>query len=41
MPDILRRFEQVLFRQCDPILGDALRVVYTLLITEPCIRQYA
>ena len=41
MPGILRRFEQVLFRQCDPISGDAVPVVYTYLITPPCIRQYA
>ena len=41
MPGILRRFKQVLFRQSDPISGNAVLVVYTYLITQPCIRQYA
>ena len=34
MPRILRRFEQVLFRQTDPISGDAVPVVYTHLVTQ-------
>ena len=41
MPDILRRFEQVMFRHSEPMSGDAVPVVYTYLITQPCITQYA
>ena len=41
LPDILRRFEQVIFRQSDPISGNTVPVVYTYLITQPCIRKYA
>ena len=39
--EIVRRFHSVVFKQTDPISGDALPVVYTYLITQPCIRQYA
>ena len=41
LPEILRRFQQVVFRQTDPILGDAVPIVYTYLITQPCTKQYA
>ena len=41
MLGILRRFEQVIFRQSQPISGDAVPVVYTFLITQPCFRQCA
>ena len=39
--DLLRLFQRTLFRQADPVSGDAVRFLYTLLSTPPCERQYA
>ena len=39
--DLLRLFQRTLFRQADPVPGDAVRFLYTLLNTPPCERRYA
>ena len=39
--DLLRLFHRTLFRQADPVPGDAVRFLYTLLSTPPCERRYA
>ena len=39
--DLLRLFRRTLFRQADPVSGDAVRILYTLLSTPPCERRYA
>ena len=39
--DLLRLFQRTLFRQADPVPGDAVRFLYTLLSTPPCERRYA
>ena len=39
--DLLRLFQRTLFRQADPVPGDAVRFLYTLLSTSPCERRYA
>ena len=39
--DLLRLFQRTLFRQADPVSGDAVRFLYTLLSTPPCERRYA
>ena len=39
--DLLRLFQGTLFRQADPVSGDAVRFLYTLLSTAPCKRRYA
>ena len=39
--DLLRLFQRTLFRQAGPVSGDAVRLLYTLLSTPPCERQYA
>ena len=39
--DLLRLFQRTLFRQADPVPGDAMRFLYTLLNTPPCERRYA
>ena len=38
---LLRLFQRTLFRQADPVPGDAVRFLYTLLNTPPCERRYA
>ena len=38
--DLLRLFQRTLFRQADPVPGDAVRSLYTLLNTPPCERRY-
>ena len=38
--DLLRLFQRTLFRQADPVPGDAVRFLYTLLSTPPCERRY-
>ena len=40
IPQVLRHFQQTLFHACDPISGDAIRFLYTLLLTLPSVRQY-
>ena len=40
MPEVLRHFQQTLYHTSDPILGDATRFLYTLLLTLPSVRQY-
>ena len=39
--DLLRLFQRTLFMQADPVSGDALRFLYTLLSTPPYERRYA
>ena len=39
--DLLRLFQRTLFRQADPVSGDAVRFLYTLLSTPPCELRYA
>ena len=39
--DLLRLFQRTLFRQADPVPGDAVRFLYTLLNTPRCERRYA
>ena len=39
--DLIRLFQKTLFRQPDPVSGDAIRFLYTLLSTPPCERRYA
>ena len=39
--DLLRLFQRTLFRQADPVPGDTVRFLYTLLNTPPCERRYA
>ena len=39
--DLLRLFQRTLFRQADPVPGDAVRFLYTPLSTPPCERRYA
>ena len=34
-------FQRTLFRQADPVPGDTVRFLYTLLNTPPCERRYA
>ena len=36
--DLLRLFQRTLFRQADPVSGDAVRFLYTLLPHGPCPR---
>ena len=36
--DLLRRFQRTLFRQADPVSGDAVRFLYTRLPHGPCPR---
>ena len=39
--DLIRLFQKTLFRQANPVTGDAVRFLYTLLSTPPCERRYA
>ena len=39
--DLIRLFQKTLFRQTDPVTGDAIRFLYTLPSTPPCERRYA
>ena len=39
--DLLMLFQRTLFKQTDPVSGDAVRFLYTLLRTPPCERRYA
>ena len=39
--DPIRLFQKTLFRQANPVTGDAVRFLYTLLSTPPCERRYA
>ena len=39
--DLLRLFQRTLFRQADPVTGNAVLFVYTLLSTPPCERRCA
>ena len=39
--DSIRVFQKTLFRQANPVTGDAVRFLYTLLSTPPCERRYA
>ena len=39
-PEVLRHFQQTLFHPSDPISGDAVPCLYTLLLTPPTVRQY-
>ena len=39
--DLIRVFHRTLFRQANPVTGDAVRFLYTLLSTPPCKRRYA
>ena len=39
--DLIRLFQRTLFRQANPVTGDAVRFLYTLLSTPPCKRRYA
>ena len=39
--DLIRMFQKTLFRQTDPVTGDAVRFLYTLLSTLPCERHIA
>ena len=36
--DLIRLFQKTLFRQLDPVTGDDVRFLYTLLNTPPCER---
>ena len=39
--DLIRLFQKTLFWQTDPVTGDTVRFLYTLLSTPPCQRRYA
>ena len=39
--DLLRLFQRTLFKQADPVSGDVVWFLYTLLNTPPCERRYA
>ena len=39
--DLIRLFQKTLFRQANPVTGDTVRFLYTLLSTPPCERRYA
>ena len=39
--DLIRLFQETLFRQANPVTWDALRFLYTLLSTLPCEQRYA
>ena len=39
-PEVLRHFQQTLFHPSDPISGDAIPCLYTLLLTPQAVRQY-
>ena len=39
--NLIRLFQRRLFRQANPVTGDVVRFLYTLLSTPPCERRYA
>ena len=39
-PEVPRHFQQTLFHPSDPISGDAVPCLYTLLLTPPAVRHY-
>ena len=39
--DLIRLFQRTLFRQANPVTGDAVRFLYTLLSMPPCEQRYA
>ena len=39
--DLIRLFQKTLFRQANPVTGDGVPFLYTLLSTPPCERRYA
>ena len=39
--DMIWLFQKTLFRWANPVTGDAVRFLYTLLSTPPCERRYA
>ena len=39
--DLIRLFQKTLFRQANPVKGDTVRFLYTLLSTPLCERRYA
>ena len=39
--DLISLFQRTLFRQANPVTGDAVRFLYTLLSTPPCERRCA
>ena len=39
--DLIRLFQRTLFRQANPVTGDDVRFLYTMLSTPPCERRYA
>ena len=39
--DLIRLFQRTLLRETDPVTGDVVRFLYTLLSTPPCKCRYA